>query len=75
MVETPEQIRVARDAAEKSVKLARADLEAMPPDSEVFRGEGVWSKANWITWLNWVEQQLNPPPAPAPPMRPNPLVK
>lgn len=72
MVETPEQIRTARDAAQKAVNQARADLEAMPADSDVFRGEGVWTKTNWLTWLNWVDRQLNP--TPLPPTRPNPLI-
>lgn len=72
MVETPEQIRLARDAAQKAVLKARADLDALPADSEIFRGEGVWTKTNWATWLDWVDRQLNPAPTPA--SRPNPLI-
>ncbi len=72
MVETPEQIRLAREAAQQSVKTARSDLDAMPHDSEVFRGPGVWSRANWQTWLDWVHGQLNPPSPAA--GRPDPLI-
>jgi tetratricopeptide (TPR) repeat protein len=72
MVESPEQMRLARAAAASSIQLARADLDSLPADSEFFRGEGVWTKDNWLSWLDWVQAQLNPPAAPA--TRLNPLL-
>ncbi len=71
MVESAEQIRQAREASMAATKQARSDLGAMDEKSECFRGEGVWTKENWQTWLNWADQQLNP--APTPTARPNPL--
>ena len=71
MVESPEQIRLAREAANQSVKSARADLDKMPPESPGFHDTGAWTRDQWLAWLDWVNLQLNPPSAPA--VRPNPL--
>jgi hypothetical protein len=56
MVSPPEQARLAQNAAADAVKKAQEDLEAMPADSEVFRGGvGVWTKDNWARWLLWCQ--------------------
>lgn len=59
MVESPEQVRIARAAAHRAVKTARAELELMPVAG--FRGAGVWSKQQWLNQLEWIDLQLNPP--------------
>jgi len=66
----PDQARLVRDAAKAAVQVALADLQAMKPESEQFRGPGVWSRQDWQQWLAWVSEQL----ADAPPARPNPLI-
>jgi TolA-binding protein len=71
MVQSPEQIRFVREAAQNAAKTARADLEAMPADSEVFRGNNVWSRAQWLSWLDFVESRLSPTATPV--IRTNPL--
>lgn len=70
MMQSPEQMRFAREAAHNAVKTARADLEAMPPDSEIFRGNNVWTRAQWLSWLDFVEARLGPTPV----VRTNPTV-
>ncbi|GEM_PF-1822148 len=70
MVESPEQIRLARAAAQQAVRTARTELEPMPVDSPGFRGDDVWTKEYWANQLEWIELQLNPPPTAT---RPNPL--
>lgn len=63
MIESPEQIRLAMEAAKESVRIARADLDKMPPELPGFHGPGAWTRQNWLTWLDWVNLQLNPPAA------------
>ena len=68
MVDTPEQAKLVRNATLAAVKMAQADLDTMPEDSEAFRGGmGVWTKSHWQQWLNWVRERLNPAAEPARP--------
>jgi hypothetical protein len=69
VMQSPEQIRLVREAAQNAVKTARADLEAMPPDSDAFRGKNVWSRAQWFSWLDRIEANLTS----APVVRSNPM--
>ena len=65
MDDTQEQRRRVRTATEEALKKFKVDLDAMPPDSEAFKGaHGVYTKENWQTWLNWVENQFNRPASP-----------
>ena len=61
MVDTPEQSKLVRNAALAAVKMAQADLDTMPDDSEAFRGgTGVWTKSHWQQWLNWIRREVEP---------------
>jgi tetratricopeptide (TPR) repeat protein len=60
MVESPAQARAARAAAQQAITTARAELDTIPADHPGFRGAGAWTKENWLTWLDWVNVQLNP---------------
>jgi Flp pilus assembly secretin CpaC/tetratricopeptide (TPR) repeat protein len=57
---TPQQRNLARAAAAEAVKKAKADLDAMPEDSEIFcGGPDVWSKATWQRLLGWIVEQMD----------------
>ena len=68
MVESPDQVELAREVARQAVATALAELKTMDGDNPGFRGKEAWTKETWRGRLEWIQLQLN---APAPISRPN----
>lgn len=65
----PSQARQVIKAVTEALNKCKVDLQAMPEDSNEFRGPGVFSKKDWENWIRQVEAQLI---RSARPSRPNP---
>ena len=62
VVQTPQKVQEMKAALRSALAIAESDLGPMNPDSSAFQGKDVYTKQNWLDWINERKAELNKTP-------------